>query len=200
MTPPAEEARRKLLAAAFAMPSMRTMMSRKSSITNVFVNAVIPAVPPTSDEIEDALAILEADPSDVRCAYCGDAASEWDHLRALVVERRPTGYITEIANLVPACGKCNQSKGNKHWRTWMLGKAKLSPTGRGVEGIAERVARLEAFERWRPPTRIDFAAVIGPEAWEQYWSLCEQAIEGLRAAQLIADGIREKIVESARGR
>jgi hypothetical protein len=80
----------------------------------------------------------------------------------------------------------------------MLGKAKLSPTGRGVDGTAERIARLEAFERWRPPTRIDFASIIGAEAWEQYWSLCEQAIEGMRQAQLVADGIREKIVEGTR--
>ena len=51
-----------------------------------------------------------------RCAYCGDKASDWDHLRPLVVKRRPTGFISEIANLVPACGKCNQSKGNSPWR------------------------------------------------------------------------------------
>ncbi len=198
MTVPTEEARRKLIAAAFSMPSGQTMMSRKSSITNVFVNAVIPAVPPTHDEIEEALRILEADPSDVRCAYCGNLATEWDHLRPLVVQRRPTGYISEIANLVPACGKCNQSKGNKPWRAWMLSKAKLSPTGRGIDGIAERIARLEAFENWRQPTKIEFVSVIGEEAWEEYWSLCEQSIEGLRRAQDVADAIREKIAQSVR--
>ena len=196
--PSIEESRRKLVAAAFSMPSGQTMMSRKSSITNVFVNAVIPAVPPTHDEIEEALRILEADPNDVRCAYCGNMATEWDHLRPLVVQRRPTGYISEIANLVPACGKCNQSKGNKPWRVWMLSKAKLSPTGRGVDGIAERIARLEAFENWRPPTKIEFVSVIGEEAWEKYWSLCEQSIEGLRRAQEVADAIRAKIAESVR--
>jgi len=174
------------------------MMSRKSSITNAFVSAVIPAVFPTSDEIEEALAILEADPSDVRCAYCGNPATEWDHLRPLVMERRPTGFITEIANLVPASGKCNQSKGNKQWRTWMLSAAKLSPTGRGIEGTKERIARLDAFERWRSPTKIDFVSLVGQDEWERYWLLCEQVIDELRRSQEVADALRAKIAEKLR--
>src|SRR5437773_5742088 len=99
-----EEERHKILAAAFQMPSVQTMVSRKSSITNAFVNAIIPVVPPTVNEIEEALRILEMEPDDLRCAYCGDKASEWDHLRPLVKGRRPTGYISEIGNLVPSCG------------------------------------------------------------------------------------------------
>ena len=42
-----------------------------------------------------------------------------DHLRPLVKDKEPTGYISEIHNLVPSCGKCNQSKGNKEWKAWM---------------------------------------------------------------------------------
>jgi hypothetical protein len=66
MTTPNDELRRKLLASAFQMPSVQTMVSRKSSITNAFVNAVIPVISPTIEEIEKALAILEMDPADVR--------------------------------------------------------------------------------------------------------------------------------------
>lgn len=111
------------------MPSLQTMVSRKSSITNAFVGAVIPVVVPTMEEIEESLAILRMDPENVQCAYCGDKASEWDHLRPLVVKRRPTGFVSEIANLVPACGKCNQSKGNQPWKTWMLGNASVTLLG-----------------------------------------------------------------------
>lgn len=188
-----DDSRRKLLAAAFSMPSVQTMMSRKSSITNAFVNAVIPSIPPTHEEIEQALAILGMDPTDVRCAYCGNQATEWDHLRPLVFQRRPTGYVSEIANLVPACGKCNQSKGNKPWREWMVSKARLSPTGRGVTGVAERMARLEGFETWRPPTKIDFATIVGSSDWEAYWSSCERVIDELRQCQQVADSILAKI-------
>lgn len=195
VTTVSDDSRRKLLAAAFRMPSMQTMVSRKSSITNAFVNAIIPTVLPSPDEVEEALGILGMDPADVRCAYCGDKSTEWDHLRPLVVKRRPTGYITEIANLVPACGKCNQSKGNKPWRDWILSSAKLSPTGRGVPNVADRVSRLEAYERWRSPTKVDFQSILGQETWEHYWSLCEAVNEELRQNQQVADSIRARIVD-----
>src|SRR5262249_4131316 len=147
----------------------------------------IPSIPPTHEEIEQALTLLGMDLTDVRCAYCGDPKSEWDHLRPLVVARRPTGFISEIANLVPSCGKCNQSKGNKPWRTWIFSKARLSPTGRGVVDVEQRAARLEAFEQWRPPRQIDFDRLLGAQEWEQYWSHCDRVIEDLRQCQQIAD-------------
>jgi hypothetical protein len=129
------------------MPLVQTMVQRKSSITNAFVNSIIPVVVPSPEEILEALAILNMVPEDVRCAYCGDQSSEWDHLRPLVHKRRPTGYISEIANLVPSCGKCNQSKGNKAWRPWMLSAAPRSPAGRKIANVTERIARLEAVRR-----------------------------------------------------
>ena len=188
-----EQAIKKLLASAFQMPSVQTMVSRKSSITNAFVNAIIPVAIPTHGEIEAALKILKMDPNDVRCSYCGDVSSEWDHLRPLVLNRRPTGFVSEIANLVPACGKCNQSKGNKHWRTWMLSNAPRSPTGRHIANTPERVARLEAYERWREPTKIDFSRSVGKEAWEEYWALCEEVIAELARCQVVADSLRDRI-------
>ncbi len=191
-----DDARRRLVAAAFQMPSVQTMVSRKSSVTNAFVSAIIPVIPPTHGQIEQALTILGMAPDAVWCAYCGDKATEWDHLRALVLNRRPTGFISEIANLVPACGKCNQSKGNKPWRTWIASAAKLSPTGRGVIGVPDRVSRLEAYERWLAPTVLDFATILGFERWERYWSLCEDVIAEMRQCQNVADDIRVEIVRS----
>jgi HNH endonuclease len=167
--PSPEDARRRLLLDAFWMPSVQTMVSRKSSITNAFVNAILPATPPTLEEIEQALQILKMDPADLRCSYCGDKASEWDHLRPIVDDQRPTGYISEIANLVPACGKCNQSKGNSHWREWMLRSIPRSPTGRGVKNVSELIARLEAYGEWKSPTKLEFEALLGAEKWAKYW-------------------------------
>jgi hypothetical protein len=190
-----DDGRRKLLSAAFRMPSVQTMVSRKSSITNAFVNAIIPVIPPTIEEIEEALTILGMDATDVRCAYCGDKATEWDHLRPLVTKRRPTGYISEIANLVPACGKCNQSKGGSDWRRWMLSKAKLSPTGRGLTDISERIANLNRYEQWRSPTKIEFESIVGRDQWEHYWSLCEAVIDELRQCQEFADALRATIIK-----
>jgi len=125
-------------------------------------------------------------PGSCRCAYCGDPRTEWDHFRPIVKGRQPTGYITEIANLVPACGKCNQSKGNKNWKEWMLSTAARSPRQRGISDLGERVARLEAYERWREPVRLDYAAIVGPERWSQYQNLLNTAVAHLSEAQKVA--------------
>jgi len=201
VTPVDEALRRKLLLVAFQMPSVATMVSRKSSITNAFVNAIIPQIQPSIDEIDEALRVLGMEPTDVRCAYCGDRKTEWDHLRPLVVKQRPTGYISEIANLVPACGKCNQSKGNWPWRKWIVGEtARHSPKRRGIVDLAERMDRLEAYERWRAPTLIDFQAVLGKEQWDAYWKLWEAINVDLRKCQDVANTCRERIAESLRVR
>jgi hypothetical protein len=192
MTSEAEK-RARLLLDAFQMPSFQTMVSRKSSITNAFVNSVIPVKVPTVTEIKKALAILRMSANDIRCAYCGDQSTEWDHLRPLVIKRRPTGYISEIANLVPACGKCNQSKGNKDWRTWMLSDAKRSPTGRGVLGVAQRVARLQRYEKWRRPIQIKFEEILGKKDWDHYWSLWDKLNSALEEAQIVADRLRTRV-------
>jgi hypothetical protein len=178
------------------MPSVQTMVSRKSSITNAFVNSIIPIFPPSKAEITDALSILKIDPSDLRCAYCGDRASEWDHLRPLVMNRRPTGFVSEIANLVPSCGKCNQSKGNKEWRTWMRSRAKLSPRSRGVADLEQRISRLEEYERWKPARNVGIQAILGPVRWAQYWACCDEVISALRKSQELADELKALVMKS----
>lgn len=138
------------LSNAFRMPTPVKITGRTSSITNSFVNGIIPTVMPSDEEIALALEALGMDALDVRCAYCGDPATEWDHLNAIVLGKRPTGYISEIHNLVPACGKCNQSKGNKPWRSWMFGPSPLSPASRGVGDIEERAEKIADYERRFP--------------------------------------------------
>jgi hypothetical protein len=196
MTPEVDTSLQRALKAAFKMPAVQTLVSRKSSITNAFVSAIIPVVVPSWDEIHEAIRILELDPHDLRCAYCGDKASEWDHLRPLVIRRRPTGYISEIANLVPSCGKCNQSKGNKDWRSWMLSGAKLSPTGRGVAGINARIQRLDSFVNWRVAAIVDFQQMVGDDCWTAYWQSCERLVEQMIECQREADALKERILNA----
>lgn len=198
MKPPLHEAQRAILLEAFWMPSVQTMVSRKSSITNAFVNAVIPTVAPSAEEIAEALSILGLDPLALHCAYCGNPASEWDHLRPLVLNRRPTGYISEIANLVPSCGKCNQSKGNKPWQTWMRSAAKHSPSGRKIADVEERCSRLESYEAWRTPTKIDFEKILGEDDWRTYWQMWDEVMTKLEQCQKQADSLRTRILERLR--
>ena len=140
--------------------------------------------------------MLEMTADTFQCTYCGSVASEWAHLRPLVKDKKPTGYISEIQNLVPSCGKCNQSKGNKEWRTWMLSTAKRSPKARGVKDIHERIKRLEAYERSKTPTRMDFEAIVGQEAWAQHQDNLERVQTLMRESQELAAKINAEVANA----
>jgi hypothetical protein len=180
----------------FKMPIPMKITRRSSSITNAFISSIIPVVPPNAEDIQQALEVLGMTPETFQCAYCGGVASEWDHLRPLVKDKKPTGYISEIHNLVPSCGKCNQSKGNKEWRTWMLSTAKLSPTARGVKDIHERIKRLEVYENSKAPTKMDFAAIVGREVWAQHQNNLERVQSLLRESQELAAKINAKVADA----
>jgi hypothetical protein len=186
------------LRATFQMPKAVTILGRSSSVTNSFVNSIIPVITPTIDEIQRALEILGMTHA-VTCCYCGDPWTEWDHLRPIVIDKAPTGYISEIHNLIPACGKCNQSKGNRPWREWMFGNAAKSPKTRGIRDLEERAARLDSYEQWKPPTRLDFAAIVGSAEWGSYWERWKALLEQMRAATEHAARIRSQIAATHAG-
>ena len=177
----------------FKMPTPMKITGRSSSITNAFINSIIPVVGPTSEQIREALATLEMDVRDVRCVYCGDISTEWDHLNPLVKDKKPTGYVSELANLVPACGKCNQSKGNKNWRSWMLSTANRSPKSRNVTDLDSKVARIEAYEQKYQPSRHDFGSMIEEQLWAKHWENWQKILDMMKDAQLIATDINTKI-------
>ena len=183
----------KKMANPFSMPSPVKITGRATSITNSFVNSIIPVVYPSKDEVHEALAILSIDPSDVRCAYCDDPSTEWDHLRPLVLDKRPTGYISEIANLVPACGKCNQSKGNKPWEKWIISSAPLSPKSRSIPNLSEKIERLKVYEKWGNVEPFDFEFVIGEENWTQHWNNWQLVLNEMKKSQELATELREQI-------
>jgi len=170
----------------FDLPSPGSITGRSSSITAAFIQAVIPVVEPTDAEVNEALAILGMKEGACVCAYCGDSRTEWDHFRPLVSNRRPTGFITEIANLVPSFGKCNQSKGNKHWRIWIKSDAKRSPKVRGIKSLSERIERLSAYENWREPKVIDLEKAFGAALWTTYWANWQQLLSLMEVSQKVA--------------
>lgn len=177
----------------FQMPNAVTISARSSSLTNSFVNSIIPVFHPSQEEIEEALAVLGMTQEHTECVYCGNATTEWDHLRPLVKNRRPTGYVSEIANLVPACGKCNQSKGGSDWRTWMVGPAKLSPRTRGVADLDSRIASLERYEAWRTPLRVDFEQLAGDTLWAKHWDNHRRLMDLVCECQVTADEIKQLV-------
>jgi hypothetical protein len=184
--------------AVFQMPNPVKITGRTSTITNSFVNSIIPSIAPSESEVREALNILGLSVEDLRCAYCGDTSTEWDHLRPLVRNKRPTGYISEITNLVPACGKCNQSKGKQDWEQWMRSAARLSPSSRKTPGLEDRIERLRAFEKWRHVSPINFEQIVGADLWTEHWNNNERMHSLMRECQELADRIKTKIQSSSK--
>lgn len=177
----------------FKMPVPMKITGRSSSITNAFVNSIIPIINPTKNDIKKSLRILGMTPDSIECSYCGSKYTEWDHLRPLVVNKMPTGYVSEIQNLVPSCGKCNQSKGNKEWLAWIVSDAKLSPKSKNIPDLDKRIEKLKDYSIWREPTKIDFQNIVEKSLWETHWSNCSQVQERLINAQKTSDEIKRTI-------
>ena len=177
----------------FRMPSQVKITGRSSSITNSFINGIAPTVAPTTEQIKDALNALGMEGGHIECVYCGSTCTEWDHLNPLVRDKMPTGYITEINNLVPACGKCNQSKGNRPWREWMVSDAPQSPKSRGVDDLEDRIQLLSDYEELFTPVRVDFRAMLGDDLWSRYWKACDDLQNLMKRCQVLQDEASETV-------
>ncbi len=177
----------------FRMPTQMKITGRTSTMTHAFITSIIPHIKPTEKQVRKSLEILHISPDNITCAYCGDAATEWDHLRPLVKDKKPTGFISEIHNLVPSCGKCNQSKGNKYWRDWIKSKANLSPKSRNINNLDELIERLEKYEKWGDARVIDFEKVVNPVLWEQHWNNRQRLFDLMEKSQELATEIKKLI-------
>lgn len=164
--------------------------SRSSTITNAFVQAILPTVAPDTAGRAAVLKHFGQSEANLRCVCCGDPASDWDHLVPLVAGKRPSGHTSGRGNMVPACGRCNQSKSGHSWRKWITGSAANSPATRGVADVAQRIAALESFERAFAHTSFDFRKAVAPELWDEYWRRHDEIQTLLKEAQRLAGRIK----------
>lgn len=142
--------------------------------------------------------MLGQDTRRLTCVYCGDPAQHWDHLNPYVKGKRPSGYLNEARNLVPACGPCNTSKSGHDWRTWMFGSAKGSPATRGIPNLNELAARIDNMVALSELEKVDLEAMVDPDLWARYWSRLAEIERLLGAAQREATEIKEQIAAHAR--
>jgi hypothetical protein len=49
--------------------------------------------------------------------------------------------------------------------------------------VGARVARLEAFEQWREPTKVDYESIIGRERWAKYLKMMDDIASLMKLAQ-----------------
>ena len=171
-------------------PKTSKITSRSSSITNAFIQAILPTGLWTEAEEVEALSRLGMARPVLACSYCGDTTSEWDHLFPLVRQKKPTGFIHEIRNLVPSCGRCNHSKSGGDWHVWFRNPNSNSPTKRNILDREKRFERLEEFVKWGALKAIPFHELVHEEELKSYWAVLDKVQIELAAAQRIADRLK----------
>lgn len=180
----------------FNPPARRSSLKgRTTTLAGLFVLSITPFRQPSVEDVDLALSILGMKRGKVTCAYCGGNKTEWDHFRPVVKKGRPSGYITEIQHLVPSCGRCNQSKSGSHWKDWILGSASKSPKTLKVVDLRKRVARLDRYERWRRPTRINYSRILDHHTLSKHFAYLGKVLAILSTAEKHAARIRSRIEE-----
>lgn len=171
------------------VPTKDTIKSRTSTVAKSLATSVIPRIDPFDWELAIAEKILRFDKNDnPLCTYCGKPATEWDHLNPLIDKTKPSGYITEIANLVPCCHDCNGSKGSKKWKEWLTQNTDIAE-----ETKRESIRILTRYTTELPATKLNYHEIKGfKDFWDNYNSICKK----LEAAEKEAKGLLPK-VESA---
>lgn len=176
---------------------------RSSSVTNAFFNGIIPYVKPTESDYEDIVSkkLVELDKDkNYLCVYCGEnRANSWDHIRPLIVDKRPSGYIHEISNLIPACSSCNSSKGNKSVDDFFKTSKRLKKIPKDV--LEERKKKVKAyidyFENKYGVKKISFKDLPKDLAneFEEYVKSLEEIHQKLKDATKKSDILHESLME-----
>lgn len=179
----------------YKMPTKSDLKGRSSTISNAFAVSVTPFIRPTEEELATYYSLLGI--KEGQCAYCLGDGNGRDHLKPLVNNGMPTGYITDIHNLVPCCQKCNSSKGSKSFKAWYKSEEnifRLKKQGMNDDAINERYEVLCAFEDLVPPP-LDYEAIVGKELWDEYKLRRVALLETLNDNQAFCDKIYKIVMD-----
>jgi hypothetical protein len=184
-----------------APPGKSTITGRDSTIRSQFIRAKAPYLAPCEAELAKRLKDFNNE-GEALCAYCGGEQTEWDHLFSMVMDKAWTGYFTEINNLIPACGKCNQSRGNKDFQLWMLTQTPNSPRIRAKlsdSEIRERinVIQLSIINKPAKPINLPSTETWVGELEEKYNDQLNDIIQLFKVAQVTANILQSYYQEIA---
>ena len=180
----------------YKMPTKSDLKSRSSTISNAFAISITPYIRPTDEELKEYYSQLKIEEG--QCAYCLGVGNGRDHLKPLVSNRKPTGYITDIHNLVPCCQRCNSSKGSKSFQEWYKSSDnvnRLKKMGLTEEKIDERYKVICSFEE-KIPARIDYKSIVGDKLWKDYIKRRNKMLEELKDNQKFCDELNKKVMRA----
>jgi hypothetical protein len=186
MAPRKSDEEKRLALFGKKMKPVTIIGERATSINSAFAAALAQVSKFDVEMINEALEKLgqgdQAKP--LTCVYCGDRATDGDHLVGLVMDKRYSGHGQVIGNLVPACNPCNRSKGNKPWREWAR--------ERRPEAVPEeRIRRIEEYEALAPPpVSEEQLKEFYPDLMEAYERLRNLCHGMMRAADNLANEIQ----------
>ena len=166
--------------------SYSIVQRRKTTINHAFASALAPCDDYDERRVAEAMALLgQLDPNNLRCVYCDAVAETWDHLVGLVKNSELNGYGHQIGNLVPCCGDCNSSKGNKDWREFLRSR---------ITDLVDLKRVEQALETYllKYATEVDLRRVKDnfPKEWHRYNEIKSQIVELMAEADGLADQFR----------
>ena len=167
----------------FKLPTKSDLKSRTSTINNAFAISITPYIYPSPIETVHFLEELQI--KEGQCAYCLGEANAMDHVKPLVTNGLPTGYITEIKNLVPCCSACNSAKGAKDFLLWYKSQKnieRLYRKGLDDEQIDDRFNIVSAYID-KIPQPINYKEILGDEIWDEYIARKSKMLELLKENQ-----------------
>lgn len=163
-----------------------TIQSRKSTFSNAFASALAPYDDYSEIEVERVVQDLDQDPAeDLFCVYCGTEAATWDHVYNRVLNGEFSGHGHRIRNLVPCCRTCNESKGKKHWKSFL--------ESLDSDDKDQRVHRIERFlHSHAAPNDYEIIKSKAPEELDQFLQVWGQIFDLMAKADQLANTIRRK--------
>lgn len=182
----------------FKMPAKADLKSRTSTISNAFAISITPYIKPTKEQEKKLMEILDI--SEGQCAYCLRYANSTDHFRPLVDKGEPSGFISDIHNLVPCCASCNSSKGKRNWDEWFLSEKNiknLESLGLSKEDINHRFECLKNFSN-NANKKLNYWEILGEEKWNEFLSRKNKLNEMLKENQKFCDELNAQIKASLR--
>ena len=179
----------------FKMPTKSTLKQRKSTIANAFAISITPYIKPTNKEILQMLELLKIE--DGKCVYCLGRATTTDHFRPLVESANPSGYISDIKNLVPCCSTCNSSKGRKKWDDWYLSDknvCRLHNLGLTDIEIQKRYQIIKEYSEIGEK-KLNYKEIVGEDMWNEFLRRKSELNKLLDENQIFCDQLNLKIIK-----